>query len=516
MINRRQFVLAKKRYCAKNFSSLKLQNGYFLSYHNQLNVYHSKQKRQGILIGFAWQTAPERCAPIEELNQLLLRSELTADDIYQMEQTWCGRYVLIIDSTIYLDATGMLGVFYSGSALSSSYSILCDVLGIRKKYPDKSFGIGMGFQPGIYTMHKKIRRLLPSQIYNYSEHKLLYRQLLPHFDIQNYSKEQTLELFIRHFICSLHNMRDTIEGTLWISLTGGHDSRTLMALLEHAKIPYKCFTLEVSHMNDGDKYLPEKLAKSMGRPFIFLKRNPFLFSARRMQAYIKHSNGFAKDEDALSYSFGQYDRLAGTDENAIILRSGIWGIVMEYFRSFCNNDGTLDIEKMKKSRPQLVNDPNAVQSLIHYLKYLDRTESFHLKPVDRYHWEIRVGCWLSSVEQSCDMIDNTTFLQPCNSRIFLALLKKLAEQETAPWEKCHEENIIQKSCPALSSFTFDKDYPNRMSLKNFLCNVYYTFLSKRYFYGTKNVICSTYRTLRFIQQFYGVRAWIQYKLEAEK
>lgn len=170
-----------------------------------------------------------------------------------------------------------------------------------------------------------------------------------------------------------------------------------------------------------------------------------------MQAYIKHSNGFAKDEDALSYSFGQYDRLAGTDENAIILRSGIWGIVMEYFRSFCNNDGTLDIEKMKKSRPQLVNDPNAVQSLIHYLKYLDRTESFHLKPVDRYHWEIRVGCWLSSVEQSCDMIDNTTFLQPCNSRIFLALLKKLAEQETAPWENVTRRTLYRKAVQHLAA-----------------------------------------------------------------
>ncbi len=516
MINRRQFILAKKRYYSKDFSSLQLKDGYILSFHKQLNIYQSNQNNQGIIIGFAWQTDPTRCSPIEELDQLLLKTKVKPEDVYQMERTWCGRYVLIIESNIYLDATGMLGIFYSNNALSSSYSILCDVLGIKKKYPDKSFGIGLGFQPGIFTMHKKIRRLLPSQIYNYTEKKLLYRQLLPEFDSCLYSKNQILDTFIYYFKCSLQNMRATIDGELWLSLTGGHDSRTLMALLEYAEIPYKCFTLDVTNMSDGDKVLPQMLAESTGKPFIFLKRNPWKFSAHKIKEYISHSNGFAKDQDVLSYAFRQYAKLSKNNHNIVILRSGIWGIVMKYFRQFCDSEGKLDIYKIKKSYPQLINDGYAMQSLMHYLKYIEKHEALHLDPVDRYHWEIRVGSWLSSIEQSCDIMDNTTFLQPCNSRIFLTLLGELAKQEKEPWKKYHEEKIIQKCCPKLNYFAFDDNYPHKLSLKNIILNIYYTFLSKRYLYGIKNTLYNAYCTLQSIQRLYGFKDWLKYKFKTNK
>jgi len=490
MINRRQFILAKKRYCAKDFSSLQLKNNYILSFHRQLNIYQSKQDKQGIIIGFAWQTDPTRCSPIDELEQLLLKTKIQPEDVYQMEQTWCGRYVLIVENNIYLDTTGMLGIFYSDIALSSSYSILCDVLGIKKKYPDKSFGIGLGFQPGIFTMHKKIKRLLPSQVYNYVEKTLLYRQLLPEFDSSLYSKEQIMEMFVQSFKCSLQNMRTTIDGELWLSLTGGHDSRTLMALLEYAQIPYKCFTLDVTNMSSGDKSLPKKLAESTGKPFIFLKRYPWKFSAHKMKEYLTHSNGFAKDQDALSYSFGQYQKLVQNHKNIIILRGQIWEIFVKYFRDFCDSQDDLDINLIKKNRPPIRNDLYALKSLIHYIQYIRKNKEPQLVETNRYYWEIRDGCWLSSIEQSCDIMNHITFLQPCNSRYFLTLLKILAAEEIEPLSKLHQEKIIQRCCPKLNLITFDNSYPNKKNFKDRITRLYYSILSIKYLYGLKNWIKS--------------------------
>lgn len=130
---------------------------------------------------------------------------------------------------------------FANDALSNSYTILCDIVGIKDKYPDKTLGIGMGHQPGAIIMHKSIKRLLPTQVHDYADKKLSCRNLIFDNEIFDYCSEQSMNIFIQNFKTALQNMQKIADGYLWISLTSGHDSRTLMSLMEYARIKYNCF-----------------------------------------------------------------------------------------------------------------------------------------------------------------------------------------------------------------------------------------------------------------------------------
>lgn len=268
-------------------------------------------------------------------------------------------------------------------------------------------------------------------MYDFVEKKLFYRNLFTDNDIFEYSNEQAMDRFIQCFKVGLLNMQEAVGCELWLSLTGGHDSRTLMALMEYAGIEYNCFTLEVGNLSVGDRELPKLLAKQQKHRYVFLKRKFNQFSARRLKNYISHSGGFAKDEDVWFYAFGQYQQLNKLSDNVVILRGGIW--------------------------------------------------------------DICIGCWLSSIEQSCDIMDNITFLQPCNCRMFLALLFSMVKVEKKPWKKKHQEKIIEKCCQALLNVDFESNLGNKYGKRSLGKRIYtrlFYNLADAYLYGFKGWLIS--------------------------
>ena len=80
----------------------------YLSHCPELRVASVKNVEGKIwyLLGTAVQTDTRRSGPIDELTQA---TASTVDDIYQ---SWAGRWVLIGDGRLYLDASGLLGCFY--------------------------------------------------------------------------------------------------------------------------------------------------------------------------------------------------------------------------------------------------------------------------------------------------------------------------------------------------------------------------------------------------------------------
>ncbi|MCR4805820.1 MAG: hypothetical protein K5981_09295, partial [Clostridia bacterium] len=114
MIHAGQFAILKSKIDLPDFRSMPLDGGWILSWHSRLSVWQSKDRR-ALLLGIAWQTDPDRKSPAEEIEKLLAaRPEGPArEEIMSMEETWCGRYVLICQDTVFMDATGTLSVFYS-------------------------------------------------------------------------------------------------------------------------------------------------------------------------------------------------------------------------------------------------------------------------------------------------------------------------------------------------------------------------------------------------------------------
>lgn len=83
--------------------------------------------------------------------------------------------------------------------------------------------------------------------------------------------------------------------------------------------------------------------------------------------------------------------------------------------------------------------------------------------LNRTYLDLRAGCWLSSIEQSFDMMEHITSIQPCNCRLFLSILMGFERQDRAA--KKHEEFIVQRVCPAISRIPYDYQFKERVKVQ---------------------------------------------------
>ncbi len=120
-VNRRQFIIAKTKYEREDFLHRKLMDKYYLSYQYELKV---RQENDTILIGHAFSCVKE--------------GEPDISDALNHMHEWAGRWIVIKDKMLFMDACGTLGVFYfkdnEGDIICSSSLRL-----IEEMFPGKIF-----------------------------------------------------------------------------------------------------------------------------------------------------------------------------------------------------------------------------------------------------------------------------------------------------------------------------------------------------------------------------------------
>lgn len=454
MVDDKQFIISKKRYTAEGFKNITLRSGFVLSYQDKLKVTVNKDCSVALL-GYAWHVLEYAKQPHEFIKQCTDCGNVE-EIILKQEEYWCGRYILIIGTKVYLDACGMLGLFYADSAVSSSFPIICRFLGRQIVQPDIIHGFGMDFVPGPLTPVLGINRLLPSQIYDVGDNTISERQLLNEYtDLNKLSTNELIDKIVDTFSTSLCNMRKEVAGNFYLALTGGHDSRTLMSLLEYTGIDYNTFIMEHDNICLDDITLSERLSKLFNRRHIYIRRIRSDYQKISEQNYIKHTGGMAQDEDLKFFSYGQYQKLS---PNSVILRSGIWGSVIEYYRNIINDK--IDINLLNHKFEGLQYDELCKKSILSYKRWGEEHPQKYINLCNTFFWEQREGAWLSSIEQSFDMMDNLVSLQPCNCRFLLGIL--LSFDIELRKEKKYQDLIIKKTCPELTA----QPYANDMLKKN--------------------------------------------------
>ena len=450
MINSRQFVIAKKRCCKPEYHYLELHNGYIFSYHKDLKFYVDKD-REMLLLGFAWQVDKERKSPKEELEKLyeIYNGKIPEEEIYKMEDTWCGRYILIVRGKVYLDASGLLGVFYSKTGISSSCLLLAESMGLSECLYEASEKLN--WLPGPLTQYKDIRRLLPSQVYDLYSDSIQGRRLLSEKRINFKNEKERIDTFISYFSFSLKNMANLFpEKKILIALTGGYDSRTLLALAKYSGIEFECFTLEHDNITKGDIELPQELCQAIKCGYLYLQRNKDNYSAEEEKNYIRHSSGLANDGDKWHYVYGQYQELVRRFGDIVCLRSSIWETAIEYFRNTIGDE--MDVKNVCANF-----NAHGLQkdSIEEYSRWVVKNEQKDLSLCNRFLWEQRYGSWLSSIEQSFDLMDHIVSLQPLNCRFLIEMLLGFSREDRII--KKHQVKIISEACPELEKIRFNND-----------------------------------------------------------
>lgn len=482
MIDDKQFIIGEERYEATGWNGFQLPNGKTFSYQEKLNVWRNADASM-VLLGLAWQVDPNRDAPIVEMERLAAKTAIAHADVYDMEKTWCGRYLLILNNWIYLDTIGSLGVFYSGEHVCSSLNVLCHAEGREVVYPDIKHGVNPDFVPGMRTLYDEVRRLLPSQIYNIATHEVKPRPLLPDGTIPAESDGHRIDLLEKCFVHSLQNMGKMFNGKhLWLGLTGGRDSRAALAMMQKTGLDFSLYTCLYKWIDDADADIPAMLANRLKKEHVYLKKDDGRFSQKRHDDYRTHTAGMSVDIDWQYYAYNQYHPLLSEGDDIVLLRSSIWEIPNDYYSGFCEN-GNLDFEKVF---PAIKDNALFRDSLTEWHEYVSNSQvNQDISIWNMMLWDLRAGCWISSIEQSYDMMEHIISIQPCNCRLFLSILMGFDHSER--FAKRHMEKISATVCPPIGKIPYEFQYKRRVKLKTrvhrMLRKVYRSIKHKKWAYS---------------------------------
>lgn len=477
MVDDKQFIIIPSSQKDKNFLNvfpddrqmeLTLSCGLSLVYEKHLNVC-CNEDFTALLIGDAWQVHPSKDCPENIIKNFT--ESTTIEDAYNEEKTWCGRYVLIVNDWLFLDFCGTLGVFYSDDMrLSNSYRILCEQIGTEVIYPD-TLGEGlMNFVPGPLTPSGLVKRLMPSEIINIKTGEKRVRPLNPDGVWNAENNQERINELEKYFTCSLKNMANHFpDSVFWLALTGGVDSRTLMALLESSGIDYKVFTCWHEGISEADIVLPPKLASEVHVPYKFIERREDNYSLGRANEYRRHTGGMADDADKPMFVYGQYQEL-NTNHQVVLLRSGIWEHSCNYFKRKFTRKAALEMEKhfdMAKVFPKSLKHELYRKSLCQWQK-LKESDAVNkdINLWDLLYIEQRLGTWLSSIEQGFDMMEGIASVECCNSRLFYSILTGFPDKDKQ--KKMHEMSIVKQSCPSLNKFRYEYNLTLKKRIKNVL------------------------------------------------
>ena len=451
MMGRGQFAILEKALSQPEIRPLALEDGWVLNYEETLPVQCSQDGRI-VLLGIAWQFLPERSTPMKEAEMLCQRfpDAIPEEAILEMEESWCGRYVLLCQGVVYSDTCALLPVFYSALGVSSDCTLLAEQAGQpRKNYTMPPRRI-MNWMPGPLTQYDGVRRMLPSQLYCYSTGEVRSRQLLAAHYPGISEENERLERIVACFDYSLQQMQKTLPGTkLLVAITGGHDSRTLLALCKHAKVDFDAFTLLYDEIYEDDVTIPKELCRVGHIQHHEVPRDCKPDYAVRETEYLDHISGLVQDEDRLYYAHQQFEPLVREFGDVALLRSGVWPNVMEWYRrSFTETGPGFDCFDWFGAQPGSLEE----KSLKEYFAWHQEHPQKGLSACNVFYWDQRNGCWLSAIETGFDLIDHVTSLQPANCRYLMSMLMEFPAEERII--NHHQYKIVAKAFPEFSAIPY--------------------------------------------------------------
>ncbi len=427
----KQFVIGSKAFRPyKDWFCHQIDSFTWLSYCPELRA-GSTRDAEGVcwfLLGHAVETLEDRLSPLEEIRRT---SSAKVPELYP---SWTGRWVLLGQNQLHMDASGLLGCFYDMGPdnkiwISSSPALLSRILS-----PDTLPAVDprpLRYQVGIswFTPPRSrfagMQRLLPSQVIDLKDGSILPRPLMPPIDPSR-SYEETLAL-VKHSLVTTLKRLATEESKLWLGLTAGADSRTLLAIAHSAGINVVPFTRIAARMSVADRVLPPILAQKCEYEHVFLRRSKGKSDPERKYLVVEHSAGHVSDGEAEPFITGVRDSLEG-----ISFGGHGWETSSGWPKNLRRLPDTIDDPGVGSEKIALLfGEPTtstATAGIRDWLEWIIAHPQKHLDWRDRFYIEQRQAGWLSSKEQLYDLTKLERF-PVLNAARNYALLLSLEESQ---------------------------------------------------------------------------------------
>jgi len=435
------------------------------------------------LVGLAIQQESHKAPP-----EVLL-SRCSGAELCREYRSWTGRWILIIDDELHMDASGNLNVFYTSSCdglVSSSLELIRQLAGWAAPTNEIFHSIGIDWYVAPATSMKEVSQLLPSQVLLLDRLEVSRRDLVFDGDC----KETPAALIASVLVTSLQNLKFHHKN-FYLPLTAGLDSRTLLSACLAAGVRPITYTFDNPYMRESDHRVPREIAKFIGLEHRMVL--PGQFSFERQEAFDRHTCSRCMDMDRRYYGRGQWQDWA---QDGIILRGGCW----EFGRAFYYHiiPGDFDIESpaavdqlhclLSRHSPAgrswiMKRQPTLRRGLCHWVGWIRQSPESGLGFRDRFYLEQRLGSWLSSIEQALDLT-GCRRLHLANSHLTFSLLNRVPLDERRPGTV--QKRIIQQLVPELMKYEFNQPDGASVRTKKTIRKMF-SFASILIFNNTRNL-----------------------------
>lgn len=399
-VHARQFVITSADLPGRpDWTVRSLGDGYKLYHHNKLTVAPSG--------------ADDRCWAIGEV--VAVNGERSWSRYQDLP---AGRYVLLDWPHLRLDASGLLGVYYwrhGGHTFATSSPALAGLLtqgGRRTAWPFRPAGLNW-FPPPSAPSGGVVRLLRDQRLdIRSGQAHAEARPLVP----MN-SEQAAREALSAELVATVTSAAGKAT-RVWLALTAGLDSRTILAALLASGTRFSAFTFRYPGSATQDCILAASICRYLGVPHRIV--DPLPFDAGMRRRWEEHTfRSYSDADDRVLFPSGHYRFL---EEGEIFMRGGCFEVGRRFYAHHLKG-----LDLMTATGEQIVRRfertaaPEASAPLDRWLGWR-RTHDNGLDLIDAFYLDQRVGGWLSSVEQALDVLPATS-LQPANSgRILRALL----------------------------------------------------------------------------------------------
>jgi hypothetical protein len=432
--HRRQFLIGPAPVLVdEDWTSVAIGEGFYLSYHQALPVAVLRDREGGAwyLLGIAVQAHPARAAPSEEISAAF------SAEVDALPLTWSGRWVLLGDGTLRTDSGGLYGCFYTRNPndgrllVSSSAALLHDQLGKGDASPPLHYQTGMEWYPPPASRFAGIRRLLPSQTLAYSdEHDpVRYRPLVAQGVETGYG--ETLSHIERSLRTAVRNLA-AAGRPLLLGLTGGFDTRVLLAAMLRESLDFTTFTWDIPGMSRADRVLPPLLARDAGIPHRFIKRRQF--NEEHLRIVDEHTALHTVDRDRELIPWGQYTALAGTT----VIAGNLFTLGALYFHwklPASPHSVAESIEHAYRFAEHHADSRAHRDGIREWAGWIEAHPEPTMDWRDRFFWEQWGSGWGAACEQAEDLVDFEC-VSPVNCESALAAILRIdrAKRHGKRWQ----------------------------------------------------------------------------------
>jgi hypothetical protein len=350
-------------------------------------------------------------------------------------------------------------MFFGKGIVSSSLSLIQTLTGACWHQEHQIFyDFGVNWYPAPATPLEGVARLLPSQTLSLAALQVEHRLLM------NENPADSPVASLQEALVSGMRQLRSWSGPVFLALTGGFDSRTVLASACAAGLRPVTYTQEHGALSRGDRKLPPLLAARLGLSHEFIpgqKHDP-----EKQAFFDKHTMSQCIDADRSFYAHGQWDRFPA---GALVLRGFCFEVGRGFYYRKIPRDFDTEAPDAAESLQRALYSPlNRVSvslaeiarqrqpfittALRKYLLWVSAHPEPGIDFRDRFYLEQRLGSWASTTEQALDLT-RTVRISIANSHYILSLINEASERQ-GRFGEC-QKTIIRALTPALGLLPFN-------------------------------------------------------------